>query len=255
MSPRDASPVPAPDPHPPVPPELDRQNQPTALYNAMIAPLAGYGLRGFIWYQGEANVSTHATYRDRFTALIRDWRTRWGEGTLPFYFVQLAAFTEGGNWPWLREAQTQTLAEPATGMAVTLDIGNAHDIHPRNKLDVGRRLALLARTGSYGEKNLVAHGPSVARVTIEGASVRIAWRDGDGLRTHDGTPAVSGFTLAGTDAVYHPADARIDGDTVVVTSPAVAAPQSVRYAWADCPEVNLENAAGLPAEPFRTDAQ
>ena len=241
--------------HPPIPPELDWQNQPTSLYNAMIAPLTGYGLRGFIWYQGEANVNSHASYRDRFTALIRDWRARWGEGTLPFYFVQLAAFTENANWPYLREAQTQTLAEPATGMAVTLDIGNAHDIHPRNKQEVGRRLALLARAGTYGEKNLVAHGPSVAGVAIAGAAVRVAWQDADGLRTHDGSAAVSGFALAGADGVYHPAEAKIDGESVVVTCAEVPSPATVRYAWADCPEVNLENGAGLPAEPFRTDAE
>jgi sialate O-acetylesterase len=240
---------------PPAPAALQQQNQATALYNAMIAPLVGYGLRGFIWYQGEANVTAHATYQDRFTALIRDWRDRWGEGTLPFYFVQLASFTENGQWPWLREAQTRTLAEPATGMAVTIDIGNAHDIHPRNKQDVGRRLALLALAGANGGKNVIATGPMLARVEISGAAARIFWRESDGLRTHDGTAAVAGFALAGADGVYHPADARIDGDTVVVTSPAVPAPQGVRYAWADCPEVNLENGAGLPAAPFRTDAR
>jgi len=235
------------------PPGLAMPNSPTALYNAMIAPLVPYGLKGFIWYQGEANVAAHASYRDRFTAMIRDWRTRWGQGTLPFYFVQLASFTESPGWPYLREAQTQTLSEPATGMAVTMDIGEEHDIHPKNKHDVGSRLALLARAGAYGEKDVVATGPTVAGVEIAGGSARVHFQSARGLRTHDGTAAVLGFALAGADGVYHPAVARIDGETVVMTSPAVTAPRTVRYAWADYLAVNLENAAGLPAAPFRTD--
>jgi len=235
------------------PPGLAMPNSPTALYNGMIAPLIPYGLKGFIWYQGEANVPAHATYRDRFTAMIRDWRTRWGQGTLPFYFVQLASFTESPGWPYLREAQAGTLSEPATGMAVILDIGEEHDIHPKNKHDVGLRLALLARAEAYGEKNLVAKGPSLERVEIKGGAARVLWHNADGLRTHDRANAVLGFALAGADGVYHAANARIDGYTVVVTCAAVPAPATVRYAWADWPEVNLENAAGLPAAPFRTD--
>ncbi len=238
---------------PPAPPELSLQNQPAALYNAMIAPLIPYGVRGFIWYQGEANVGAYDTYRARFTALIRDWRTRWGEGTLPFYFVQLAAFTERAEWPYLREAQTQTLAEPGTGMAVTLDIGEIHDIHPHNKQDVGHRLALLARAGTYGEPGLSTRGPELDAVEIAGGSARVRWHDASGLRTHDGGTLVKGFALAGADHVYHAAEARLDGETVVVTCPAVSAPQTVRYGWADYLDVNLENAAGLPAAPFRTD--
>jgi sialate O-acetylesterase len=235
------------------PPGLAMPNSATALFNGMIAPLVPYGLRGFIWYQGEANVQAHATYRDRFVAMIRDWRTRWGEGTLPFYFVQLASFTESPGWPYLREAQTETLAEPATGMAVILDIGEEHDIHPRNKRDVGQRLALIARADAYGEKNLVASGPTIERVEIGNGAARVHWHHAGGLRTHDGAAAVRGFALAGDDGVYHPADARIDGETVKVTCTAVSVPRTVRYAWADFPEVNLENAAGLPAAPFRTD--
>ena len=240
--------------HPAAPPELDGQNTPTALFNGMIAPLIPYGLCGYIWYQGEANVLAHATYRDRFTALIRDWRARWGEGTLPFYYVQLASFTENSGWPYLREAQTATLAEPETGMALAIDIGEIHDIHPRNKQDVAHRLALLARAHAYGEKNLVTSGPTFTRCEINSGSVRIHWNSAVGLRTHDGAKTVSGFALAGTDGHYHPAEARIDGDTIIVTSTAVAVPQTVRYAWSDYPLVNLENAAGLPAAPFRTDS-
>jgi sialate O-acetylesterase len=235
------------------PPGLAMPNSPTALYNGMIAPLVPYGLKGFIWYQGEANVNAHASYRDRFTAMIRDWRARWGQGTLPFYFVQLASFTESPGWPYLREAQAETLAEPDTGMAVIIDIGEEHDIHPKDKLDVGLRLALLARAGAYGEKNLVTAGPSLDRVEITGGSVRVQWHDAGGLRTRDHAAAVLGFALAGADGVYHPAEARIDGDSVVVTSRDVAVPLTVRYAWADWPMVNLENGAGLPAAPFRTD--
>ena len=240
--------------HPAAPPELDGQNSPTALFNGMIAPLVPYGLRGFIWYQGEANVLAHAGYRDRFTAMIRDWRTRWGEGTLPFYFVQLASFTENSGWPYLREAQSATLAEPETGMAVAIDIGEIHNIHPRNKQEVGHRLALLARTQTYGEKNLVSSGPSFTRSEISGNTIRIRWNSATGLRPHDNSKPVTGFELAGADGQYHPAEARIEGETIVVTSSVVLMPQTVRYAWIDYPVVNLENSAGLPAAPFRTDS-
>jgi sialate O-acetylesterase len=239
--------------YPPAPPELAGQNQPAALYNAMIAPLIPYGLRGFIWYQGEANVGSYQSYLTRFIAMIRDWRVRWGEGTLPFYFVQLAAFTERPEWPYLREAQTQTLAEPGTGMAVTLDVGEIHDIHPRDKQDVGHRLALLARANDYGEKDLAARSPELAGVEISGSSVRVRWHHAAGLRAHDGAAAIKGFAVAGADHVYHPADARLEGETVVLTCAVVPTPQTVRYGWADYLEVNLENAAGLPAAPFRTD--
>jgi len=238
---------------PAVPAILAPQNNPAYLFNGMIAPLVGYGLRGAIWYQGEANVSVANTYRDRFTAMIRDWRGRWGQGDFPFLFVQLANYTETPGWPFLREAQTQTLAEPATGMAVTLDIGNPTDIHPRNKRDVGHRLVLLARTKTYGETTLEATGPTLAHVEISGATTRIHWQHATGLSTHDGTVNVKGFALAGADGVYHPADALIDEETVVITSPAVPEPHTVRYAWADNPETNLENGGALPAAPFRTD--
>ncbi|MFT3869959.1 MAG: sialate O-acetylesterase [Nibricoccus sp.] len=238
---------------PAAPAILAPQNNPAYLFNAMIAPFVGYGIRGAIWYQGESNTEVAATYRDRFTAMIRDWRTRWGQGPFPFYFVQLANFTAGPGWPLLREAQTQTLAEPNTGMAVILDIGNPSDIHPRNKLDVGRRLALLARAKTYGEKNLECSGPTFERVEIDGATARIHWQHATGLRTRDGSGAVKGFALAGTDGIYHSATAKIDETVAVVTSAEVPAPKFVRYAWADNPETNLENSAALPAAPFRTD--
>jgi sialate O-acetylesterase len=235
------------------PPGLAMPNSATALFNGMIAPLIPYGLRGFIWYQGEANVGAHASYRDRFTAMIRDWRARWGEGTLPFYFVQLASFTESGDWPFLREAQTGTLSEPDTGMAVIYDIGNEHNIHPTDKSDVGHRLALLARVHTYGEHKLVAGGPTLRAVEIHDGNAVVHWNSATGLRTRDGAKDVKGFALAGADGVYHPANARIDHDTVVVTSPDVPAPRTVHYGWADYMVVNLENGDGLPAAPFRTD--
>ncbi|HVU16684.1 MAG TPA: sialate O-acetylesterase [Candidatus Didemnitutus sp.] len=235
------------------PPGLAMPNSATALYNGMIAPLVPYGLRGFIWYQGEANTATYATYRDRFTAMIRDWRTRWGEGNLPFYFVQLASFTESPDWPFLREAQTGTLSEPDTGMAVILDIGEEHDIHPKDKRDVGHRLALIARAGTYGEHSVVSAGPTMTQVEINGGAAIVHYSSAKGLRTHDGSAEVKGFALAGADGVYHSATAHIDHDSVVVSSREVPAPQSVRYAWSDWVVVNLENADGLPAAPFRTD--
>jgi sialate O-acetylesterase len=238
---------------PAIPPLLAPQNNPAYLFNAMIAPFVGYGIRGAIWYQGEANVDVANTYRARFAAMIHDWRTRWGQGDFPFYFVQLANFNATPGWPYLREAQTQTLAEPATGMAVILDIGNATDIHPRNKRDVGHRLALLARAKTYGEAKLEFSGPTLDHVQITGTTAHIYWQHAAGLRTRDGHPIVKGFTLAGADGIYHPADAKIEGTQVIVTSTLVPAPKFVRYAWADNPETNLENAAGLPAGPFRTD--
>jgi len=238
---------------PTVPALLAPQNNPAYLFNSMIAPFVGYGLRGAIWYQGEANVEVANTYRARFAAMIRDWRKRWGQGDFPFYFVQLANFTASPGWPLLREAQTQTLAEPATGMAVILDIGNPTDIHPRNKIDVGHRLALLARAKTYGETALEFSGPTIDHVEIAKETIRAHWLHAAGLRTRDGAPAVKGFELAGADGVYHPAEAKIDGSTIIVSTSLVTEPRFVRYAWADNPATNLENAAGLPAAPFRTD--
>jgi sialate O-acetylesterase len=237
---------------PPVPDALNLQNAPAALYHGMIAPLLPFGMRGVIWYQGESNVEQHRTYRERFTSLIRDYRTRWGMGTLPFLFVQLANYGTGELWPYLREAQAECLSEPATGMAVTLDIGDRDDVHPRNKQEVGRRLARLALTIGYGQA-LECSGPTLDRVEISGPTVRVRFGHARGLCTTDHATEVTGFALAGADDQYHPAHARLEGDSVLVTSPAVSAPLSVRYAWQDSPDVNLVNAEGLPAAPFRTD--
>jgi len=238
---------------PATPALLVPQNNPAYLFNGMIAPFVGYGIRGAIWYQGEANSEEANTYRARFSAMIHDWRTRWGQGDFPFYFVQLANFTATPGWPYLREAQAQTLAEPATGMAVILDIGNPADIHPRNKRDVGHRLALLARAKTYGEGSLEFSGPTLDHVVISAASVSVYWQHADGLRTRDGSPLVKGFALAGLDGVFKPAEAKIVGTTTIVSSALVPTPRFIRYAWADNPETDLENAVGLPAAPFRTD--
>jgi sialate O-acetylesterase len=237
----------------PAPPAvLARQNAPTALYNGMIAPLIPFGLRGAVWYQGESNAEQHRTYRQRFTALIRDYRTRWAAGTFPFYFVQLAGFRDSPAWPYLREAQADTLSEPATGMAVAIDIGEPHDIHPCNKQEVGRRLALIALADAY-RADLECSGPLLDRVEVSGRMVRIHFSHATGLRTRGGSPTATGFELSGEDGVFHPAEARLDGETVILGAAAVPAPRAVRYAWVDYPEVNLYNGAGLPAVPFRTD--
>ena len=232
-------------------------NVPTVLYNAMIAPVVPYGIRGFIWYQGESNASRAHQYQRLFPTLIEDWRGHWN-AELPFYFVQLANFTPRkpepaeDAWAELREAQTMTLALPNTGMAVIIDIGEADDIHPRNKQDVGRRLALGALANVYG-KDIPYSGPMYREMQVEGGSIRLHFDHTDGgLKIGEGE-ALKGFAIAGADRQFVWAEAELDGDTVVVSSPQVSAPVAVRYAWAANPEANLYNGADLPASPFRTD--
>jgi sialate O-acetylesterase len=231
------------------------QNSPSVLYNAMIAPLVPFAIRGAIWYQGESNAGRAYQYRTLFPIMIRDWRRAWGQ-VFPFYFVQLANWRprkeqpDESDWAELREAQAMTLREPQTGMAVAIDIGG-EDLHPRNKLDVGRRLAAWALADVYGGKN-VPSGPLFDRFSIEGDKVRIRFKHGLGLKTNDGGP-VKGFAIAGADRKFVWAEARIEGQTVVVWSPSISKPVAVRYGWADNPAVNLYNKAGLPASPFRTD--
>jgi sialate O-acetylesterase len=223
----------------------------------MLAPLARYAIRGAIWYQGEANAGRGRQYQTLFPLMIRNWREAWGQGDFPFLFVQLANFqarraqpSESG-WAELREAQTMTLREPATGMAVIIDIGEGDNIHPKNKQDVGHRLALWALAKTYGQSGEYS-GPLFDSSAVEGNKIRVRFTHADGLRTNDGG-AVKGFAIAGADGKFVWADATIDGKDVLVWSDAVAQPVAVRYGWADNPEVNLYNGAGLPASPFRTD--
>jgi len=232
---------------------------PTALYNGMITPLVPYAVRGAIWYQGESNADRAYQYRKLFPAMINDWRKQWADPELFFVFVQLANFTgalpepRDSEWAELREAQTMTLALPNTGMAVAIDIGDAADIHPKNKQDVGLRLALWPLAKVHGRSELVYSGPIYESMVVEGGKIRIKFNHiGGGLVAKGGTLKL--FAIAGADKKFVWAEAVIDGDTVVVSSPQVPDPVAVRYAWAHNPDgCNLYNAAGLPASPFRTD--
>jgi sialate O-acetylesterase len=228
-------------------------NTPAGLYNAMIAPLVPYGIRGAIWYQGESNASeAHAyKYRRLFATMIQDWRNRWGEGDFPFYFVQLANFKSNIYWPVLRESQTETLRLANTGMAVTIDVGDPTNIHPTNKQDVGLRLALAARALTYKQAVEYA-GPTFQSAVPESAAMRVYMSHSDAMQARGGG-AITGFEVAGADGKYAPAEAKIDGNTLVVSSTQVTSPVAVRYAWADNPTCNLVNQVGLPAGPFRSD--
>jgi len=233
-------------------------NRPTVLYNAMIHPLLPYGIRGAIWYQGESNAGRAYQYRKLFSAMIKDWREAWGQGNFPFYFVQLANFMkvkpqpEDDAWAELREAQTMALKLPNTGMAVTIDIGEAKDIHPKNKQEVGRRLALNALAKTYG-KDIPYSGPMYESMKIEGNKVRMHFTNADGGLKIKGGKQLKGFAIAGADKKFVWAKAKIDGNDVIVWNSKIKNPVAVRYAWAANPVCNLYNGAGLPASPFRTD--
>jgi sialate O-acetylesterase len=232
---------------------LQQMWAPAGLYNAMIAPLTPYAIRGVIWYQGESNSGRERapSYEHLFQAMIRDWRDRWGQGDFPFLFTQIANFKPGPweDWAEVREAQRRALGLRNTAMAVTIDIGNPDDVHPTNKRDVGRRLALAARATVYREP-IEYSGPLFRQLTSEEHALR-AWFDhADELQAVGGV--VKGFEVAGTDGKFVPAEARVDGTSVIVSSPAVDSPVSVRYGWSNSPECNLQNRAGLPASPFRS---
>lgn len=229
---------------------------PSQLFNAMISPLTDLKIKGAIWYQGEANVDEAARYQQLFPAMIQDWRKAWGYN-LPFIWVQLANYMErkkepgSSAWAELRAAQHQTLSVANTGEAVAIDIGEAADIHPRNKQDVGLRLALTAEKIAYG-KNIVASGPVYASAKVESGKMVISFKNtGSGLREKNG--ALKGFAIAGADRRFVWADVKISGSKVIVSSPAVKSPVAVRYAWADNPDADLYNKENLPASPFRTD--
>ena len=224
---------------------------PTGLYNAMIAPITPYPIRGAIWYQGEsnANPAKFPIYSRAFQAMIRDWRQAWGEGDFPFLFVQLPNYKTNGYWPDLREQQRQTLSLTNTGMAVTIDAGDPANLHPPHKKEVGLRLALVAREHVYGEK-VESSGPVFLHADREGAGLRLWFDHAAGLVAKGGV--LKGFEIAGPDRKFVPGEARLAGATVTVSSASVANPAYVRYDWSDSPEGNLYNAAGLPAGPFRS---
>lgn len=229
---------------------------PTVLFNAMVHPWTGFPIKGVIWYQGEANVGRAAQYGDLFPAMIAGWRQQW-KNDFPFYFVQLANFLEskevqpGSEWAALREAQTKALCLNATGMATIIDIGLANDIHPKNKQEVGRRLALIALARNYGKK-IPFSGPVFRDYSIRGDRVEIGFEYAEkGFQIKGDT--LKGFILAGPDHVFYPAMAVVEGGKIVVSSPQVKIPLAVRYGWADNPDCNLYGKNGLPATPFRTD--
>jgi sialate O-acetylesterase len=262
-------PRPAPGHRPPMPPPTPDggPRAPTVLFNAMIAPVIPYAIKGVAWYQGENNHTEGKDYRTIFGNMIRDWREKWGEGDFPFVYVQLANFKGNGpiqNWPYVRESQLKTLALPNTGMAVAVDVGNPENIHPTDKQDVAHRLVLAARHVAYGQ-NLVYSGPIYDAMQVTGNAIRVTFtQPGGGLIVGSApwvppgqqpvpTDKLAGFEIAGADKHFVAADAKIDGNAVVVSSPSVPAPVAVRYDWANTPRGNLYNKEMLPASPFRTD--
>jgi sialate O-acetylesterase len=242
------------------PPPFSAQNEPTGLYNTMVAPAIRYGIKGFLWYQGEANTGNPREYRKLLPALIADWRAKWREGNLSFLYVQLPNFMEvqyspaESQWAELREAQLDALSVRNTGMAVTIDIGEWNDIHPLDKKDVGDRLALAAEKTAYGDSSVVASGPIYQSAKSDGHKIVVSFTGiGSGLMVKGGGK-LQQFAIAGANKKFVWADARIEGEHVIVSSPDVVIPYYVRYAWADNPEgANLYNKEGLPASPFRTD--
>ncbi|WP_427875513.1 sialate O-acetylesterase [Flavobacterium sp. MMS24-S5] len=240
--------------------EVSPNSYPSLLYNAMVNPLVPYAMQGVLWYQGEANVWRASEYKKSFPLMINDWRTKFKQGNFPFYFVQLSTFDEfGGNsqkgsrWAELREAQSETLKLPNTGMAVTTDIGNAKDIHPTNKQDIGLRLAAIAMNNIYGKKQ-VHSGPTYKSQTIKGNEIILTFDNiGSGLSTPN-NDELKGFEIAGSDKVFHSAKAIIKDNKIIVSSDKVQNPLAVHYGWADDDTtINLLNKEKFPASPFRTD--
>ncbi|WP_194776989.1 sialate O-acetylesterase [Pararhodonellum marinum] len=233
--------------------------KPTGLFNGMIAPLTDYAIKGVIWYQGESNTGKPKEYAELLPALIKDWRQHWGQGDFPFLWVQLPNFMESkeqpsdSNWALTRESQLKTLSQPNTGMAVAIDLGEWNDIHPLNKKDVSKRLALAARKVAYQE-DVVAFGPLYESMSLEGNKIKLNFKEiGTGLKVKDGGE-LKEFAIAGADQKFYWAKAEIVADEVMVWHEAVPNPVAVRYAWADNPDqANLYNMEGLPASPFRTD--
>jgi len=240
----------------PMPPEgPGHAHTPSGLFNGMINPLLPFSIRGAIWYQGEGNAVRAVEYHPLFASMITHWRAHFGQGDFPFYWVQLANFKtadpNSGTWPLLREAQSRTLSLPETGQVVSIDIGNPDDIHPTNKQEVARRLALIAKAKVYGIAGDFS-GPIFAEAVREKAALRVYFEHaGTGLTARD--KPLQSFEVAGEDRIFRPAVAAIDGDTLLVSAPDVRVPVAVRYAWRNSPAANLFNGAGLPASPFRSD--
>ena len=253
------APKPFPSPAPKPPAGLAGPRTLAGLYNGMIAPLVPGALRGVVWYQGESNADHASSYAPCFSALITGWRKQFVQGDFPFYWVQLPNYGHIGfqndrlGWARLREAQNSALSLSATGQAVTIDVGEIGNLHPRDKKSVGERLALLALARTYGLKDVIDSGPVFASAKREGSAYRITFKS-SASPLKAANAGLTGFELAGEDKVLHPADAKIDGSTVVVTCPEVANPVAVRYAFTNAPEAGLFNAQGLPAAPFRTDS-
>jgi sialate O-acetylesterase len=238
---------------------------PTVLYNAMIAPIAGYAMRGALWYQGESNRSD-TNYDAKMSALVGGWRQLWNEGNFPFYFVQIAPYKYIKNqanysadndplpWFWLQQSRAARQIKNA-GMSVTTDlVDDLNDIHPRNKKEVGHRLALLARNKTYGEKNVVCAGPAFRKAKFSDGKAILQFENvNGGLMSKDGQP-LTWFAMAGADGKFVPAAAKIVGDAVEVSAAGIEKPAAVRFAWDQTAQPNFCNTAGLPAEPFRTDA-
>jgi len=233
-------------------------NQPTVLYNSMINPLIQFRIRGVIWYQGESNIHDPNQYRKLFPAMINDWRQKWNIGNFPFYYVQLANFKSVNNlpsvsdWAALRDAQLKAIDLPNTGMAVAIDVGDAKDIHPKNKQEIGRRLSLIALSKTYGYGNSYS-GPIYSGYEICNNKVNLKFKFTEEGFNIKGGSILKGFSVAGNDRKFYWAKAIISGDRIVVSSDMVNRPTAVRYGWADNPVCNLYNKAGLPASPFRTD--
>ncbi len=241
-------------PKPPNPDGSPHRDKPSALFNGMVHPLVPTALAGVLWYQGENNITRAEEYRLLFPALITGWREVFARPDLPFFWVQLPNFNgfSPGSIAALREAQTTALTVPGTAQAITIDIGESKDIHPRNKRDVGERLARIALKKTYGQR-VVASGPIFDRVTFSAGKAEISFTEtAEGLKVRGDT--LTGFEIAGANKTFHPATAQISGTTVIVESPAVPDPVAVRYAWQNDPQAGLANSEDLPAAPFRSDS-
>jgi sialate O-acetylesterase len=236
---------------------LDQRNRrggPGGLFNGKIAPLVLYAIRGVVWYQGEANSrpGKGELYQYQLPLLVKNWRARWGE-ELPFAWVQLPNFErDGEGWMLVREAMLKTLSLPRTGMAITIDIGEPKDIHPKNKQEVGRRLALWALGEVYGKTGIATSGPLPLSHELRGSEIIVSFKHADGGLKARGDTLI-GFEIAGEDRKWKSASARIEGGTVIVSHPDIPKPIAVRYAWAANPVCNLYNGQDLPASPFRSD--